>query len=134
MDLRSAAVFDRADHYIEIARDAMELLREFPDHQQAPAWRKELAEAKQKKPSVYAMARLLSIEKHVARDVLRVHPEDCPRCHGVGSFRYGARTILCGCPLAEARERGKSLLEDAIDRGIEDRPPDPAEGTQLALL
>jgi hypothetical protein len=70
------------------------------------------------------MAQLLVVQKYEAEDALRADPGSCPRCRGSGY--QGSGRFTCGCPLAEARSRNRTLEQDARDRFIDDRPAVPA--------
>ncbi len=132
MTIDSSAIFRRAGVEIEKLYDAMKLLREFPDHIQAGQWRTEIANAKQNRMDVYYSARILITRENENRDELRAHPHQCSLCRGTGQRAAGARTILCSCPLAEAVSRGRTLEQDAYDRGISEVPP--ADHTQESLF
>ena len=145
MELQSAPIFDKAGQLIEMAVSTLEILWYFPDHAQARA---ELAAFRNRR-DVLVVARAIVATQHEAdpETALRKNPESCPRCKGSGHLVLAdgqaewlqckinaGQKLLCGCPLAEAMARGRTLEQDAIDRGIEDRAPDPFEGSQLSLL
>lgn len=136
MDIKSAPIYSEthADVAIENLAVVVRLLREFPDHIQAPDWRLEIAAARQGGPALLALAELIVAKENEARDALREHPENCERCHGSGHYRWARANHggFCSCPMGEALERNRTLARDAFDRGITQQEP-PAEEGQLAL-
>ncbi len=135
VDLKSAPIYSdpRADAIIENLAVVVRLLREFPDHIQAPEWRVEIAVARKESPELLAMAELIVAKENEVRDALREHPENCSRCHGTGYYRWARANHggFCSCPVGEALERNRTLARDAFERGITQQEP-AAEG-QLAL-
>jgi hypothetical protein len=133
MKLDSAPVYEWGGRIIELAADAMRLLRVLPDHTMAPEWRKELDAIRQQTPEVFVHARLIVAQDFTKDDLLRERPEDCPFCHGAMTYRDRGKDIRCRCPLTEAARRGRSLEEDAFDRGIVDALPSVTPDDQMLL-
>jgi hypothetical protein len=140
MTLATAPIFQVPDANITIELLAMDLqmLREFPDHQQADGWRLNIQTARRDIPEFLAMAELMISQEFAERDELREHPESCPRCHGSGyGPGWGGSLItfkmFCSCPLGEAMQRGRSLEQDSYDRGTTRQEPLPDGQLFLAL-
>jgi len=126
-------VYQRTSPLVQDLVFDLRMLREFPDHVEAPVWRAGLELAKKQTPEPYAMARAIIAAEFAERDRLFRHPEDCPRCFGAGEFPHSGKIRKCGCPLAEAQLRHRPLDWDAYDRMVVDTPPvDPS--AQLSLL
>ena len=133
MNLETAPVRNWGGKIIELILDPIRLLRCFPDHIQAPEWKREIEAVRKTTPEAYFHAKLIVSQEFANEDVLREHPEHCLRCAGELVYVWRGRTVRCSCPTAEAKDRNRSMEEDAFDRGIVEALPEVTPEDQMLL-